>query len=115
VLGAGIAFLLEYLDYTIKTPEGMDAVYGIPTQGVIGIAAGKRGREVGKSQIVTLSAPHSPNAEAFRALRTSVRVADLTSPIRSLLITSAGPGEGKTFVAANLAVSLAQNGSRVIL
>jgi len=114
-IGAAIAFLLEYLDYTIKTPEALDAVYGIPAQGVIGLVAGQRGQAAGQYQLVTANDPHSPIAEAFRALRTSVQVAGMSQPIHSLLITSAGPGEGKTFVAANLAVSLAQNGLRVIL
>jgi Mrp family chromosome partitioning ATPase/capsular polysaccharide biosynthesis protein len=114
-IGAAIAFLLEYLDYTVKTPEALDTVYGIPAQGVIGLVASQRGEAAGQYQLVTANDPHSPVAEAFRALRTSVQVAGMSQPIHSLLITSAGPGEGKTFVAANLAVSLAQNGLRVIL
>ena len=114
-IGAGIAFLLEYIDYTVKTPESLDAVYGIPAQGVIGVAPTKRGQAHSGSQLVSFSDPHSSSAEAFRALRTSVQVAGMVSPMRSLLITSAGPGEGKTFVSTNLAISLAQNGSRVIL
>lgn len=113
-LAAGFVFLLEYMDYTIKTPEMMEPIYGIPIQGMIG-SAGKRSKNRGPSELVTVSEPHSPIAEAFRALRTGVRVAGLVSPVRTLLITSACPGEGKTFVAANIAVSLAQNGSRVIL
>jgi capsular exopolysaccharide synthesis family protein len=65
--------------------------------------------------LITLHEPRSPISEAFRALRTSVRMANAVKPIRRLLITSAGPSEGKTFVASNLAISLAQEGKRVIL
>ncbi len=113
-LGLGLAWLLEYMDYTVKTPEELDEVYGIPTQGAIAqvnaVQAAQR-----NTSLVTLSDPRSPTAEAFRALRTSLRMAGAEKPVRSLLITSAGPGEGKTFVAANLAISLALEGKRVIL
>ncbi|MBC8449565.1 MAG: polysaccharide biosynthesis tyrosine autokinase [Chloroflexi bacterium] len=113
-LGVGLAFLLEYLDYTIKTPEELDDVYGLGTLGVIGAIKG--GREgVDHEQIVTLTDPRSSIAEAFRALRTNIRFASPDEPVRSLLVTSAGPFEGKTLTAANLAVSLAQGGNRVIL
>jgi polysaccharide biosynthesis transport protein len=113
-VGGGIAFLIEYMDYTIKRPELVEPAYGAPAQGVIGISRrGGRGRS--PAELITLSDPHSPVSESFRALRTGVSVAGLALPLRSLMITSARPGEGKTFVAANLAVSLAQNGTRVIL
>ncbi|GIV76541.1 MAG: hypothetical protein KatS3mg050_0935 [Litorilinea sp.] len=114
-LGFGLAWFLEYLDYTVKTPEELDHIYGTATQGVIG-QVGSNGRNGhGTHPLVTLEEPRSPIAEAFRALRTSIRMAGLDTPIRSLLITSAGPGEGKTFVAANLAVAMAQEGRQVIL
>lgn len=110
-LGVGLAFLLEYLDWTIKTPEELDAVYGASTLGVIGlIKNGSRGSE----GLVTLAAPRSPISEAFRALRTNIQFASPDRPVRSLLVTSAGPTEGKTLVSANLAVVLAQAGKRVI-
>jgi len=114
-LGVGLAFLLEYLDYTVKTPEELDSVYGLATLGVIGVIEGGDRRGTRRKQIVTLTDPRSPIAEAFRALRTNIQFASPDQPVRSLLITSAGPSEGKTLTAANLAVSLAQGGSRVIL
>ncbi|MCE7979639.1 MAG: polysaccharide biosynthesis tyrosine autokinase [Caldilinea sp. CFX5] len=114
-LGLAAAYGLEYIDYTVKSPEELDAIYGIPTQGVIGhVAEADRAREVGDS-LIMLKAPRSPIAESIRALRTSVRMAGIGKPIRSLLITSAGPGEGKTFVTTNLAISIAQAGKQVIL
>src|SRR5207249_1452769 len=71
--------------------------------------------EKGRIPLITVSDPYSPQAEAFRAIRIGIQSAGLDSPVRSLLITSAMPHEGKTFIATNLAVSLAQNGNRVIL
>ncbi len=114
-VAAGIAFALEYLDYTVKTPEALETAYGIPTQGAISSIKGQRGKRSYANTLITLLDPHSPTAEAFRSLRTSVQMAGMGGSLRSLLITSAGPGEGKSFIAANLAISLAQNGSRVIL
>ena len=114
-LGVGLAFLLEYLDYTIKTPEELDALYGMATLGVIGIIEGGDRQSVQSDQIVALANPRSPIAEAFRSLRTNIQFANPGKQVRSLLITSAGPTEGKTLTAANLAVSLAGGGSKVIL
>jgi succinoglycan biosynthesis transport protein ExoP len=113
--GVGLAFLIEYLDWTVKTPEELDAVYGMSTLGVIGTVKNGSRNRTGREEMVTLAAPHSPIAEAFRALRTNIQFASPGQPLRSLLVTSAGPVEGKSLVAANLAVSLAQDGKRVIL
>jgi capsular exopolysaccharide synthesis family protein len=115
VAGLGLTFLLEYLNYTIKTSEELEAIYGMPAQGIIGSVSRKRGKDKRQADLITVSERYSPRAEAFRALRVGVQTAGLDSPVRSLLVTSAVPHEGKTFVAANLAASLAQNGCRVIL
>lgn len=113
--GAGLAWLLEYINYTVRSPEELDTHYGIPTQGAIGSMVAHGDKQDRSNGLITLLEPRSPIAEAFRALRTSIRMANAVKPIRRLLITSSGPGEGKTFVATNLAVSLAQEGKRVIL
>lgn len=113
--GAGLAWLLEYINYTVRSPEELDNHYGIPTQGAIGLMAARGERQDRAAGLVTLLEPRSPIAEAFRALRTAIRMANAVRPIHSLLVTSSGPGEGKTFITTNLAVSLAQEGKRVIL
>jgi polysaccharide biosynthesis transport protein len=59
--------------------------------------------------------PHSPRAEAFRQLRTNIRFLSVDDRLRSLVVTSPSPDEGKTTVAANLAIALAQSGEQVIL
>jgi capsular exopolysaccharide synthesis family protein len=112
-LGVGLAFVLEYLDYTLKSPEELEHAYAMPVQGVIGMINKKNVRQRHNSLIMITDS--SPVAESFRALRTGIQVEGLNRSLRSILVTSAGPGEGKTFVAANLAASLALSGARVIL
>lgn len=114
-LGIGGAVGIEYLDYTVKSPEDLDLIYGIPTQGVIGHVNEAVNLRDPTASLIMLKAPRSPTAEAIRSLRTAIRMAGATKAVHSLLITSAGPGEGKTFITTNLAISLAQSGKRVIL
>jgi capsular exopolysaccharide synthesis family protein len=115
LLGVALAFLLEYLDWTIKTPEQLDTIYGLATLGVIGTIGSRGNGKTERDELITLSEPRSPAAEAYRALRTNLRFVSPGNPVRSLLVTSAGPVEGKTLTSANLAVTLAQAGSLVIL
>src|SRR5512135_1835486 len=65
--------------------------------------------------LVTISNPRSPVAEAYRTLRTNLEFSGLDKPLRSMVVTSAGPDEGKSTTLANLAVTMAQAGKRVIL
>lgn len=65
--------------------------------------------------LITLTNPRSPASEAFRTLRTNIEFSSLDDPIRTLVVTSAGPGEGKSTTLANLAVATALAGKRVIL
>jgi capsular exopolysaccharide synthesis family protein len=109
-----MAFLLEYLDYTVKTPEDLESIYGLPVQGVISVTPTQYFKKQ-KLLLISLLNSRTPTAESFRALRTGIQLASLKTPVHSILVTSAAPGEGKTFIAANLAASLAQIGHRVIL
>ena len=65
--------------------------------------------------LVTLTDPRSPVSEAYRTLRTNLSFYSLDNPIRTLVVTSAAPGEGKSTTVANLAVTMAQSGRRTIL
>lgn len=71
--------------------------------------------KVDAGKLVTLSNPRSPAAEAYRTLRTSIQLSSLDSPLRTLLITSVGAGEGKSAILCNLAVTMAQAGTRTIV
>lgn len=77
--------------------------------------ASGNGRNRQEYALVTRDDPKSPAAEAYRTLRTNLQFAALDTPLRVLLITSVGPGEGKTTTAANLGIAMAQSGSKVIV
>jgi capsular exopolysaccharide synthesis family protein len=113
-LGVALAFGLEYLDYTVKTPEEIEQLLHQPALGVLGLIA-PTANGASNDNVFLLEAPRSPTAEAFRALRTNIRFSRAGQQLRSLVITSSGPAEGKSTVAANLAVAMAHAGQRVIL
>jgi capsular exopolysaccharide synthesis family protein len=109
-----LAFLLEYLDDTLKSPEDVESLTGMPTIGTI--TRMRLGSRAGPMYgLATLFYPRGPAAEAYRTLRTNVDFANVDDPIRTILVTSAVPQEGKTTTAANLAVAIAQTGSNTIL
>ncbi len=66
-------------------------------------------------EMVTFNEPKSPAAEAFRTLRTNLQFSTIDDSLKSLIITSSGPGEGKSTVITNLAITMAQNGKRVLI
>jgi succinoglycan biosynthesis transport protein ExoP len=114
LLAGAFIFAVEYLDDTIGDADGVLEAAGVGTLGAIGQI--KVGR--GQGQIYRLAAllyPRSAAAEAYRTIRTNIEFASVDAPTTTLLVTSAGPGEGKTVTAANLAVVFAQAGRRVLL
>jgi polysaccharide biosynthesis transport protein len=136
--GIAMAFVQEHLDNTFKTPEDVERFLQLPALGTIPALESLNGHRRGvyslghrraprngdKRRVVRagscvrideLATQSSALPEAFRSLRTSVLLSTANRPPRSLLITSAQPAEGKTTVATNLAISLAQLGQRVLL
>jgi capsular exopolysaccharide synthesis family protein len=110
ILAVGLAFFFEYLDNRIKSPEELTRRLGLPFLGMIPALF-----ELDASApLISSSVP--PNfSECFRTLRTNVLFSTAEEGLRSLVVTSTGPGEGKTLVATNLAVGLAQAGMRVLI
>ena len=113
-LGMGLAFFFEYLDNRIKTPEEIQTRLGLPALGLIPAVDAKALRTSG-AQVPLINSGVPPHfAEAFRKVRTGV-VFSSTDDKHSLVITSTGPGEGKSVVTTNLGIGLAQAGQRVLL
>jgi polysaccharide biosynthesis transport protein len=111
VLAASAAFVLEYLDDTIKTSTDVRTLLGLAPLGSVAPIESEQLSD----QLVVLNHPRSPQAEAYRGLRTNLQYSSIDRPLRSLLVTSANPQEGKSITAVNLAIAFAQSGQRVIL
>jgi polysaccharide biosynthesis transport protein len=126
ISGVGLAFLLENLDNTVRTPEQAQAISGLPSLGMIplGSKSGSRGSTGNRLALtaskevvetVTQVRPQSQMAESYRALRTSLLLSNLGAPPKVIMVTSARPQEGKTTTSINTAIVLAQKGVRVLL
>src|SRR5579863_6556344 len=130
--GVGLALFREYLDNTVKSPDDIEALTGLPSLAVVPALPGlnghhsrlaKLGGEVAMAptpggprvELLSYVQPKSQISEAFRALRTSLLLSQAEHPPQVILVTSALPREGKTTAAVNLAVTLAQLGDRTIL
>lgn len=113
MLGVGAAFLAEQLDNSIRDKDTLESITGLPTLGVIPhIPLPKDPVGV---ELVAVTAPTSPAAEAYRMLRTSVKFLGIEREAKVVQVTSPMPGEGKTLTVINLAVVFAQAGDKVLV
>lgn len=109
-LGTGAAYLLEFLDKTIKTTSDVERIFSLPVIGYISETTNENDLLRYVSQ-----RPNSIIAENFRLLRSNIEFFSVSNPIKEILITSPSQGNGKTTVATNLALSIAQGEQDVIL
>jgi len=139
-LGVGMAFFQEYLDNTLKSPDDVQRFLHLPALGIIPAAQSKNGKGYGygygygdgskkaaataliSKEVAAQLSPELVGAsgnwsllEAYRSLRTSILLSTSDHQLRTMVVTSAHPREGKTTTAVNLAITLAQLGSRVLL
>ncbi len=114
VMGVFLALVLEVLDDRIRHKEHLAAATG--GRSVVGLIPSVSGwRDRKQPRVISIEAPTSPAAEAYRTLRTSLHFLALDDPVRLIQVTSANAGEGKTTTVANLGVALARAGRRVIV
>jgi polysaccharide biosynthesis transport protein len=114
LLGVGAAYLVEYLDTTLRTSDELEAATGgLPTLATVPELT--TWKAVDTPHVVSLEDPKSVSAESYRGLRTSVQFLGIDRTISTIAFTSAGPGDGKTTTAVNLAVVAARAGQRVVL
>jgi capsular exopolysaccharide synthesis family protein len=120
----GLAFLLEYLDTTIRTPDDLVRRLGGPVLATVPHIVvpedpadkGRKRRRPGLDPIVVMQTQlNSSASEAFRVLRANLKFLGLDQPLKSILVTSATPSEGKSVTSANLAVAFAQAGEQVCI
>jgi polysaccharide biosynthesis transport protein len=113
LLGLSVAFLLERFDRRIREPKDLQAIYGLPLLGVVPRSAALSRSAKSKSKAKGALPPSE--AEAFRLIRAQLRYLNIDRGPRTLLVASAGPGDGKTTIACHLASETARMGSRVLL
>ncbi|MCX5771380.1 MAG: polysaccharide biosynthesis tyrosine autokinase [Candidatus Hydrogenedentes bacterium] len=127
--GLALAMMFEMMDTSVKNIEDINNYIGLEVIGTIpymrfgkGKGRGRRGTYVAVSNesqidecIVTQHDPKSPVSEAYRTLRTNFQFATIKQKPKTIMVTSAVPGEGKTTTAVNMAVTMADCGIRVLL
>jgi succinoglycan biosynthesis transport protein ExoP len=109
--GIGLAFFIEYLDNTIKSPEDVETRLRVPVLGVVPLLESK---EENIEEMI-LREPQSLYAESYKTVRTAVLLSSATKPPQNIQITSMGPEEGKTVTSVNLAITIARSGYSVLL
>lgn len=109
-LGVGLAVLRSVLDTRIRSKDDIAKITDLP---IIGNIA--KDPDIEKRPLIALKDPRNPLVESYRALRTNLRYLDVENDAKSIVITSAGPSEGKSTTAANLAIVMADSGARVVL
>jgi capsular exopolysaccharide synthesis family protein len=116
--GCALAFFIEFLDTTVKSREDVEQVLGVPLLGVVpGLAPEELLSLPGEldRNLFVHARPRSTVAECLRSIRANVFFRTPNKKVRTLLITSAAPREGKSFTSSNLAAIIAMSGNRVLL
>lgn len=109
LVGLGLALLQEFFDDRINSVDDASRVLGLPSLGVIPSLTEEDARLLPQMEVLASA------SEGYRMLRTNITFTAVDLPLRTLLVTSASPGEGKTTTAANLAFAMAMDGKKVIL
>jgi capsular exopolysaccharide synthesis family protein len=112
LLAGAIAFLIDYIDDTIRTPDDIERILKLPVIGYIGDMSDGQDKV---DDLHVIRRPRSPISEAFRSLRTNLDFTNVDQALNKILVTSSGPNEGKTTISSNLAAIIAQGGKSVLL
>lgn len=123
--GVGLAFLLDFLDDSVKSLDDIDRYIHLPALALIPAARSEKGRlatgaeaapdQNASTALSLVNDVRSPMAEAYRHLRTSLLLSSAGNPPRTILVTSSQPSEGKTTTAVNIAFMLAQTSAEVLI
>ena len=116
--GTGLAFFFEYLDNTIKVPEEVEKHLNIPFLGSTPLFSTKNKWNIRgdtSPELIAFNYPKSTASESYRGIRTSILFSSAESVPQVILITGVGPQEGKTITTANLAVTMAQADSKIVI
>lgn len=109
MVAAGVVFLIAFLQDEVRNPEEFTRRWGVPVVGVITHYPSNQ------DQLITVAKPRMPVSEAFRSLRTNLQFSGIDAPLKTVLVTSASPADGKSSVVANLATVIAQSDKDVVV
>ena len=124
IAGIGLAFLMDYLDDSVKSSDDVSRHLALPTLALIPhyfahdkrkLGLGPQAGDGANAALITLEDTRSPMAEAYRHLRTSLLFSSAGKPPQTILVTSSQPSEGKTTTAINTAITLAQSDAEVVI
>ncbi|SHK36966.1 capsular exopolysaccharide family [Anaerobranca californiensis DSM 14826] len=110
MIGIGLVFLLEYLDNSFKGPDDVEKRLNLPVLGAVPAVENEN-----SLRLITMKDPKSPISEAYRILRTNIQFSNLDNKLKTILVTSSGPAEGKSTTISNLAVTMVNMGHKVLL
>jgi tyrosine-protein kinase Etk/Wzc len=124
-LGVGIVLLMEYMDTSLKTIHDIEHFLNLPVLGLIpaidqdeienGSAYNSNAASSIAKRLISHHLPKSPISETYRILRTNLQFLKPDQPLKVILVTSSGPSEGKTTTASNLAITMAQVGTKTLI
>ena len=109
-----IAFIIFYFDDTVKYSDELEKKIGLPIVGKI-LKSDVKQKKNNVSELYVEKYPKSGVSESIKSLRTNLQFSSVDEEVKTILVTSSMPSEGKSFVASNLAISFAQNGDRVLI
>ena len=118
LLGMGLAFAAERMDNSLRTAEEVSLYLQLPLLGFVPTIhrrSGEQAEAKSNPQLQSHYAPRSPAAEAYRSIRTGIYFSGGKEKIRRILVTSPAPGDGKTTLATNLAITMAQSNRRTVI
>jgi len=114
ILAGGMVFFMEYMDDTVKTQDDLKRYFNLPYLGPVPNFSIQDGN-IPYPELVLNNDPKSQASESYRAIRTAILFSSPDRSPRTLLITSAGPKEGKTTIAINIGAAMAQAGQKVLM
>jgi len=115
MLGVGLAFFLEYFDDTVKGDDDLEAIVGKPVYGTIMFVKEAKDRRKKQRPHLVIEEPRSPITESFRILRTNILFSKVNGSPQVVTVSSPGPGEGKSFIVANLAAMSSYAGKSTLV
>lgn len=113
MLALGLAFLIEFLDRSIKSQDDIEGVIGLPFLGMVPSVSQAEG--AGQPELFIAKQPTSTVAECCRVVRTNILFSSPDKPLRTLVVSSSNPVEGKTMNVVQLGIVMAQGGHKTLL